>query len=697
MALSQWCPVLLLFGCFLASVCKGATRDEDELALVYGDRSMVSIATGSRQPLRRAPAVATVVTADDIAAMGAVDLDEVLETVPGLHVGRIPVLNAPIYSMRGIYSSGSNNPHVLLLYNGVPMTSLYSGDRGSTWRGMPLEDVERIEVIRGPGSALYGADAYAGVINVVTKTAADMPGTQAGVRLGSFDTRNAWLLHGGRWGEVELAAYLHAGRTDGHERTIAADAQSQLDGLFGTDASLAPGPANLHYRSVDASVDLSQGRWRLRAGYRLRADIGTGYGVASALDPAGHGRAERTSLEWLWNDDHFAQDWRVGSSLAFVHFAETARLVLFPAGATFPTGSFPDGVLGGPERSERQWRFAAHAVYSGWPEHRIRLGAGHDHLDFYRTRTYKNYLLNAGGLPVPTGPQEEYSAIQPHILPHRRRLVYAYLQDEWGFARDWTLTAGIRHDRYSDFGSSTNPRLAIVWDAAYNVSAKLLYGRAFRAPTLNESRGINPVANGNPRLRPETIETAEAVLSWQPAGTAHLQFSLFHYEMRDVIRTAPNPAPTPGSTYQNVGAQHGRGMEVELTWEPLQSVRVQAHYAHQRSIDRDTDADSAYAPRHDAYLRVDWRIAAGWRAGTQLNHISGRRRAAGDGRPRVPDYTTVDLTLRTAGSGNGWDVSASVRNLFDADVREPSQVPGALPHDLPQARRSLYLQAVHRL
>ena len=171
---------------------------EAELSLSVGDSSVISLATGQRQPLRRAPAVATVITAEDIAAMGTDSLDEVLEAVPGLHVSRITVVGRSLYAMRGIYSTGSINPHVLLLQDGLPITTGYTGDRGSLWGGFPLNNVSRIEIVRGPGSALYGADAYAGVINIVSKGAAELSGTQVALQAGSFDTAHAWLTHGGR-------------------------------------------------------------------------------------------------------------------------------------------------------------------------------------------------------------------------------------------------------------------------------------------------------------------------------------------------------------------------------------------------------------------------------------------------------------------------------------------------------------------
>jgi len=133
-------------------------------------------------------AVATVITARDIEAMGATDLDQALESVPGLHVSMSNVALNPIYEFRGIATK--NNPEVLMLVNGIPITNVLWGERGQIWGGMPLENVARIEVIRGPGSALYGADAFSGVINIITKTAADIKGTEYGLRAGSFNSRD---------------------------------------------------------------------------------------------------------------------------------------------------------------------------------------------------------------------------------------------------------------------------------------------------------------------------------------------------------------------------------------------------------------------------------------------------------------------------------------------------------------------------
>jgi len=127
----------------------------------------VSVATGSTQPLKLAPGIVSVVTAGDIERMGATSLDQVLETVPGVHVAPSGIdWFTPIWSIRGIHTS--INPEVLLLINGVPYTTNFDGSRGFRFR-MPVSMISRLEVIRGPGSALYGADAYSGVVNVITR------------------------------------------------------------------------------------------------------------------------------------------------------------------------------------------------------------------------------------------------------------------------------------------------------------------------------------------------------------------------------------------------------------------------------------------------------------------------------------------------------------------------------------------------
>ncbi|MCL4759155.1 MAG: TonB-dependent receptor [Rhodocyclaceae bacterium] len=685
------CSCLTLFG-LIATPVLAQTSDEEDLALAYGDKSFVMIATGSKVPVQRAPAVTTVITAEDIAATGATDLDEVLATVPGFHVSRTPGVFAPHYTVRGI--TGSYNPHLLMLVNGIPMTTVFSGDRGNVWGGLPLENVARIEVIRGPGSAVYGADAFAGVVNIITKTASDIDGTEFGLRAGSFDTQDAWVLHGGQVGAFELNAYLRAGTTDGHRETVRADGQSGWDALFGTNASHAPGPIDARRKALDGEFGLAFEHWRLRLGLKKRHDVGSGLGVASALDPTGKNASERITADLTYDNPDFARDWALTAQASLLHYVEQSDLVLYPAGAF--GGAFSDGMIGNPDKWERHVRAGASAIYSGFADHRIRLGAGVERKEIYKIRESKNF--NPDFSPIGTGSRADVidvSHTAPFLRPHSRRLHYAYVQDEWAFARDWTLTAGVRHDRYSDFGATTNPRVALAWEAAYNMTARLMAGTAFRAPSFTELYNLNnPVVIGNPDLDPERIRTLELALSWQPTSRLQLGANAFRYRMRDIIQLV-------NTVYANAGSQTGSGLELEAQWDATPTVRLAAHYAWQRSIDDETDRDAGLSPRHQLYLRGDWRFTPGWLASAQVKRVADRRRQAGDARSKIGDYHTADLSIRTERStARRWDLALSVRNLFDARAYEPSTFSTpfvAIPHDIPMPGRTIYLQASIRL
>ena len=637
----------------------------------------------------------------DIAVMGAKDLDQVMETVPGVHVSRSAPYYTSLYTIRGIVGDPTN-PQVLVLQNGIPINSVYRGDSGESSPGVPLENVARIEVIRGPGSALYGADAYSGVINIITKTAADTPGTEFGVRGGSFNSKDAWVQHGGKWGTVDVASYLRVGSTDGYKQTITADAATRLDNLFHTHASLAPGPVNTGYDAVDGSVNFGYDKWRLNAAYKLRDNVGMGAGVSSALDPVGKEKSERITTDLSWTDPGFSKDWGLSFTGSYLYYTEQAsNYNLYPPGTTFPTGTFPNGMIGSPGRWEQQLRISGNATYSGFANQSLRIGLGHDDLNLYNTRTLKNFYLTPSGTPSPDlgfngGAVVDYSGRQPHLTPHERKIDYLYAQDEWNFARDWTLTAGVRHDNYSDFGGTTNPRLAVVWDTTLDLTAKLLYGQAFRAPAYIEQYSINPSNNGNPNLTPETMKTLEAAFSWQARKDTQVNLNLFRYDMANIIRSVLNLTAGTGSTYQNTGKQHGSGMELEAVWDASRTVRLTGNYSYQKSIDEATNQDAGIAPHDHVYVRSDWRFANSWLSSTQINRVMNRLRAAGDTRPPVPDYTTVDISMHTNGK-NQWDYSASVLNLFNATVLEPSITGSLIPNDLPMAPRSVWLQVMRKL
>nr|WP_158513155.1 TonB-dependent receptor [Immundisolibacter cernigliae] len=229
-------------------------------------------------------------------------------------------------------------------------------------------------------------------------------------------------------------------------------------------------------------------------------------------------------------------------TLSYYNVENLTRLQLFPRGAF--GGMFPDGVLGNPDVYERHYRGELSVLYTGIARHRLRLGGGYRKEDLYRVEESRNYTLvdlgaPFGTVPVPLGGLVDVTDLAAFVREENRTIAYAFAQDEWNFRRDWTLTTGVRVDDYSDFGTTVNPRLALVWQTSYALTTKLLYGRAFRAPSFQELYAVNNPANlGNSSLNPETINTWELGLDWDAGRGLRAAANVFYYKMDDIIRFA---------------------------------------------------------------------------------------------------------------------------------------------------------------
>lgn len=698
----------VLFSCLLATTTASAAQQntsvEDLLNMEIEDLmkvKIVTIATGAKQTLAQAPAVATVITADDIEAIGATDLDDVLETVPGLHVGRSTLYN-PIYTLRGIYSS--YNPEILVLVNGNPINTLYTGGRTLLWGGMPVNAIARIEIIKGPGSALYGADAFAGVINLITKTKADIGGTEVGLRGGSFNTQDAWLLHGQTWQGFDVALAVEYHNTDGQREIVAADAQTQFDKLFGTHASLAPGSVNLSRQNLEANLDIAKGAWRWRTNYQGRRNFGDGAGVGQALDPQGQMASDRLNTDLTYHNADWIKHWDVTAQLNYFEtsYETTKDFAIFPPGAF--GGTYPDGYLGNTALAERHTRVHLSAFYSGIENHSIRVGTGYHYGDLYNVKSVANFGTDpATGLPLPPGGGlVDFSNTPYTFMPTQTRQDwYVFLQEVWAFHDHWELTAGARYDNYSDFGSTFNPRLALVWQTTPDLTSKILYGQAFRAPAFQELyQANNPVAAGNPHLQPEQMEMWELALDYRATKTLRGALNLFTYQISDQILFAPASGIKARTLAQNVGSQEGQGMEMEVQWKPLNHWSVSGNYSYQHSVDHQ-DHDPGNTPHQQAYLRTDWQFWPDWQLTAQAKWITGRQRVFGDARPPVNDYTIIDLTLRHQFMEKTWKLAMGIRNLLDTNAHEPSPGPDTsgmtyIPNDFPLAGRNYFMELRYR-
>ncbi|MDM8550217.1 TonB-dependent receptor [Desulfobacterales bacterium HSG2] len=680
--------------------------DEDEISFYELEEQLMVTATGTTKTVRQAPSVASVITAEDIERTGAVTLQEAVEMVPGLHFigvnqnGAMGMV-ADIYSMRGVMTN--KNPHVLMMINSIPVTVHTIGAR--TINAFPVSNISRIEVIRGPGSAVYGADAFAGTINVITKSAEEIGGTRSGFRGGSFDTYGAWVQHGsgGTPGGWEVALGLEILETGGDsDRILDTDAQTRFDSLFGTTASRAPGSPDTGGRIITANTELARDNFTLRVmGYWNDSNFGAG--GANTL-----GTKEWSQDVYLasmtYQNDELADDWNLVGNISYLYHDDDALMEIFPAGAVLPVGddgnlltpgggmvSFPDGVWGQPGRTEETASTELTGLHSGFENHFFRISAG-----FRRADVTPKSLTNTGpavldgteevadGTMVSTTDTEYVYMERENI----RDVWFLSLQDEWKFARKWELTAGVRYDHYSDFGHTVNPRLALVWNTSGELILKLLFGTAFRPPALAELYAKNnPSGLGNPDLDPETVRTLELVFDYRPVPRLHTTLNLFGYKIKDLIDLVKDPDTGIGR-WQNVRDQDGYGFEAEAKLAVTDTLSLAGNFSYQHSEDADTDEAVPNAPGMQAYLNAHWMFLPDWSFDTSLHWVAKRERAESDTREDVDDYATVNMVLRRKNIFRHWDLAIIARNLFDEDIREPA--PPAIENDYPMEGRSFF-------
>lgn len=670
-----------------------------EMRDYYGDEAFITIATGSRKPVYRAPAVATVITAEEIKAMGARHLDEVLQTVAGLHVAPSGLNRLDsIYSIRGVHTGF--NPHVLVLRNGIPFPFLFTGGRPTLFR-LPVSSISRVEVIRGPGSAIYGADAFAGIINIITKDAFDIPGTEIGGRIGSFDTHDLWIQHGRLWDNWEVVFSLEWQESSGDRgRRIGADFQTTLDELYGTNASLAPGPLSTRYNILDTYFEIKYDKWRLRNWFWHQDDSGQGAGGAQALDHKGGQDADLFLSDLSFADKIANWDYIINAN--YFYNRAQSRLYLLPPGTEAPLGSdgninfsnpverifFPEGVIGNPGTTDQQVGLDL-TTFTEIRDHRLRVGVGYRYQK-ERTREIKNF-----GPGVEAGLMTDVTNTIFEFMPDSsRHIYYLSFQDEWQFAKNWELTAGVRYDNYSDFGDTVNPRIALVWSTLHNLTTKVLYGRAFRSPSFSEQYAINnPVVLGNPELKPENIDTLELAIDYRPTFDLRTNVNFFVYKAQDLIEFVPE---TNGATRiaRNARDQEGYGFEFEFDWRCTESLRLLSNYSWQRSQDAESRSRVPDAPGQKVYVRADWGFINLWSIHPQLTWVGGRKRISGDPRPAIDDYVLIDLMLLRSKILGNIDFAFAVRNVFDEEAREASN--GLVPDDYPLEGRNVWAELRYR-
>jgi len=697
------CVLIIRWVVSIGYFSSGVVYAEDLMDLSLDELGAIpvtTIATGTSKPIFQSAAVTSVITAEQIKSMGATQLHEVLETVPGVHASVQNSTGDYNYSMRGI--SNTTNSQILMMLNGTRITTPF---RGSVmdFLELPVEAIQRVEVIRGPGSALYGADAFAGVINIITKKARDINGKVLGARIGDHSTQSGWGQYGTQWAGWDIAASLQYQHTNGDDgRIIKADSQTVIDNKLGTHASHAPGSMNTRYETFNGHLNLQRKHWDIGFWAFNSIDSGLRVGVASALNPNGRANGEQYLGDIRFSTEDWFVDWELMAHASYLQTDFQAQFQAFPDNAklriasdgnianlfdkTNPLVLFSNGVNTDIGRIQKIPAIELSSLYRGWDKHLLRLGAGFRYEEI-TTSDRRNFGYGKALPAVANGTLIDVTGTQFVYLPNTHRSIWsAVAQDEWQFAKNWQLTVGIRFVHYSDFGSTVNPRAALVWDINEQLTSKILYGKAFRAPNFSEQGNQNnPVIVGNKQLKPETINTIEWAFDYRPFSSLRTAVNLYYYEIDNLIAI-----PSGTVTYQNSGNQNGYGTEFEWNWQASEQWNVTGNYAWQNARNNTTGNRVTGVPEHHVYMAVGWQFLPQWHIQPQINWVGSRTVSPGDNRP-LKDYETIDLTLRGKNLFGHLNLSASVRNMFDANNLEPAN--SGLPQNIPLPGRSFYFEA----
>lgn len=669
---------------------------------------VITAASGYEQKLQRAASNATVITPEEWQAMGAVTLSDLINTVSGAHVTRSTISYLHnIFAFRGL--GGSFNEQIKLLLDGQPMEFAQSSGRFPGFN-LPLSLFKRVEIIKGPGSAVYGADAFAGVINLVSYGGEKQP-KSVQLLQGSVNTSGLSIHQNFAFNDHKVNFALDYLRSDDDQgRIVERDFQSQLDELLSTNASLAPGPMDEHYEVLSL---LAQWQWhQFSLDYQTyrNFDMGLGVGIGQSLDTAGHDSYffDRWTIKWSPKD--LVKNGFFDVNYSYNIGKNNSQLHIFPSGTVLPIGSdgninfvdavgfthFTDGLIGTP--SARRITQDLHMTHIfNWDEHKTRWQVGYNHLNF-RALEQKNFgpgILD-GTQDIVDGTLIDVTHTPWVYLPHTTRsYYYLSLLDEWDINQQWILNLGGRLDRYSDFGSTVNPRMSLHYQYSTDFLVKLFFGSAFRAPSVSELYGQNnPVGVGNPDLGPEGVNNLEvgANIDYLVNDNLFIKLNIFNYKARDLINYRFVPDLNT-NVAQNLGEQQGNGGELSLRWKPIKDITFNAHYSWSNAQNEVGDKVEDY-PNDMVYVDFNWRIKPNLQWLINSKWVNNRARVSTDSRPAIANYNMVNSHIAYSDLIPGMTLSITAKNLFDSDIRHPSS--GSIVNDFPMPGRQWIFKVQYR-
>jgi iron complex outermembrane receptor protein len=545
--------------------------------------------------------------------------------------------------VRGFNIPGDYNSRILLLIDGQRQNEgVYDSMDIDDLFVLDVDLIERVEVVRGPGSSLYGSSAFFGVVNVITRSGRGLSGTEVAGSVGSDETYQGRVSHGERL--ANGVEYLVSGtyhESEGNDRVYAREFDD-------------PATNNGYYEDNDDRQfeqlfgEISYGDFALQAGFVDREKhVPTGAYETVYNDPNYRTRDERWYVALKY--ETLLQD---GANLLARAFYDHYE---YKGYYPYDYGPPPDYVIYEDEAESEQWGTEVQWSKQLFERHRVTVGG-----------EYRD---------VPKQVQKAYDVYGTYLDIDTDASTWGlYAQDEFRVRDDLILSAGVRYDDFDSFGSTTNPRLAIVWTPMPRTTLKGIYGTAFRAPSAYELyyNDGNIFQKAAEDLDPETIETVELILEQQLTPALRAVASVYKNTVEDLIVAEEDPADGL-VVFDNRGDAEVKGAELELLGNWSNGWRGGLSYTYAEAED-DDGSRLVNSPRHLAKLNlIAPLIGERLSAGLELQYESSRKTLSGE---RSDDFFLTNLTLLSENWTPGLSLSAGVYNLFDEDYSHP----GAAEH-----------------
>ncbi len=643
------------------------TALQDEIMWLQ-EETFVTTATKTQEDITKSGSAVTVITDQDLEYMGARNLMDALKRVPGLGIS-ISNIGTPIIEVRGVKTDFSEK--VLLLKNGHAINNnIVNGGATTSYNNFLIDDIKQIEIVRGPGSALYGANAFVAVINIITKDAKDVDGTHVSLSLGDNETRKINIQTGQQLKNLNYVFNATLFDTDGHRDMVESD-------FLGNS-----GEMDDDNKQFELGLKLDYSSFSFQGQY-LKRNSGAYLGIGNALNDDTKQDYVEYFLEVAYQNS-LTEDLTLTQTFYNNNFKLDNYWEIFPE-AFVPT--FPNGLVAISFITMETLGAEFQLEYT-LNQHKFILGFMAEHQSIFDVGFEANYDPTTNN-PLPGGIQDIYD-VWPWIGNERRDIQALYVQDIWDINNSLRLITGARYDRYSDIGGSFNPRTSLSWGFLSDSDITLSYGTAFRAPNFGELYNMNnPVFVGNSDLNPEEIESYELSVSSQIFKRSDVRATVFRNNISELIELK-------SGTVNNAGNLEVNGLELESNSRLYGGSIVGFNYTYQYAEDKSSKRRSSDIPMHIANASYTYRYSQFLRAYLGLNYRGELNREASDSRPTIAEKTTIDFAVNIKSADKNTHIKLSIYNLFNEGYVDAART-GTINSDFPRPGRNFMFEVTQKL